>query len=143
MMVVYELHLIRDRDWKIDSVFDDRDLAVMEGRRMEKSRRYLGVRVVEETFDQATNRTVSRTIYRSSRVETPHAEAPHQRNPVAPRGPSPVAPIARPKAPVMTSSAKKSDGYSHSQVFLVAALTVGAIFICGLGAIYALKALSP
>lgn len=142
MMVVYELHLFRDRDWKIDSVFDDRDLAVMEARRIERSKRYLGVRVLEETFDQATSRTASRTIYRSNKVETPQPEALPPRNAGAALR-APVAPPARPKARGVTPT-KRSRGYhSPSQVLLVTSLTIGAVLVCGLGALYALRSLSP
>ena len=40
MMVVFEIHTFREGVWKIDSVFDDKDLAVNEAQRMERSSRY-------------------------------------------------------------------------------------------------------
>lgn len=135
MMVVYELHTLRDRAWKIDSVFDDRDLAVLEARRIERSKHYSGVRVLEETVDQATNRTVSRTIYRSSKIETPPAEG-HQRRPQSASLGSAAKPMAA------HDSATTKHPARHGNVRLVMSLTVGAILICGLGALYALTALT-
>ncbi len=63
-MRAYEIHTFRAGKWKMDSVFDDRELAVSDAERMESSRRFSGVRVIEETFDEDTNKTRTRTIYR-------------------------------------------------------------------------------
>jgi hypothetical protein len=133
MMVVYEIHTFRDGAWKIDSIFDDRDLAVLEAQRVDRAHRYSGVRVVEETYDQVTDKTVTRTIYRSSRVDKPNNEAFHRRaeaiqRPTRPRSSRPVAP-AKPPA-------------SLSRVLVMATLTAGAILFSGLGALYALNALT-
>ena len=134
MMVVYELHTFRDGAWKIDSIFDDRDLAVLEAQRVERANRYTGVRVVEETFDQATDRTITRTIYRSSKIDKPNAEALQRRSeaiqrPARPRPPRPAAAPAKPSV-------------IPSRVLVLATLTAGAILFCSLGAIYALNALT-
>lgn len=138
MMVVYEIHTYRDGAWKIDSIFDDRDLAVLEAHRMERTLRYSGVRVIEETYDQATDRTVTRTIYRSSKADKHNAAAMQRRaesmaltaeNRLA-RLPSGAAAVA----------ARRSA--SVSRILIIATLTCGAILFCSLGAIYALNALT-
>jgi len=69
MLKVFEIHTFRNGSWKIDSVFDDRDLALMEAERIDRSRRYSAVRVIEETFDEETERGGSRTIFRSTKAE--------------------------------------------------------------------------
>lgn len=56
VLKVFELHTYRNGSWKIDSVFDDRDLALMEADRVDRSNRYSAVRVVEETFDEDTEK---------------------------------------------------------------------------------------
>jgi len=66
---VFEIHTFRNGTWKIDSVFDDRDLALMEADRIDRSRRYSAVRVIEETFDEETEKGGSRTIFRSTKAE--------------------------------------------------------------------------
>lgn len=133
MMVVYEIHTFRDGAWKIDSIFDDRDLAMLEAQRVERAKRYSGVRVVEETFDEVTDKTVTRTIYRSSRVDKPNTEAFHRRA-EAIQHPTRARP-SRPEQP-----AKRPASLHH--VLVVATLTAGAILFSGLGAIYALNALT-
>lgn len=135
MMVVYELQLFRDHDWKIDSVFDDRDLAVIEAQRIERSKRYSGVRVVEETCDQSTSRPVTRTIYRSSKVETPHPGASSNRSPSASQ-----AVASLPRQATNAATAKHSGG--NRRFLLVTALTIGAIVVCGLGAFYVFSELN-
>ncbi len=64
---VFEIHTLRDGAWKIDSIFDDRERAVMKGERMGRNARYQEVLVVEETFDEETERAGTLTIYRSTK----------------------------------------------------------------------------
>ncbi|MBK18115.1 MAG: hypothetical protein CMM52_04670 [Rhodospirillaceae bacterium] len=68
-MRAFEIHTFRGGKWKIDSVFDDKDLAMFEARRMDESSRYTGVRVIEENFNESTQETVSRTIFKGGRAE--------------------------------------------------------------------------
>jgi hypothetical protein len=68
-MKAFEIHTYQGGRWKIDSVFDDRDLAVFEAQRMDVSGRYPGIRVVEETFHEASNETTNRTMFRGNKVK--------------------------------------------------------------------------
>ncbi len=68
-LTVFEIHTCRQGAWKIDSVFDDRELAVQEAERMARTQRYSEVRAVEERFDEDTQRSVTRTIFRASKDE--------------------------------------------------------------------------
>jgi len=70
----FEIHTYQGGRWKIDSVFDDRDLAVFEAERMDVSGRYPGVRVVGEVFDEASNTTTSRTVFRGVKVAKANEE---------------------------------------------------------------------
>jgi hypothetical protein len=63
-MKAYEIHTYREGQWKVDSVFDDRDLALHEARKVDENRRYTGIRVIEENYDAATDLTTTRTIFR-------------------------------------------------------------------------------
>lgn len=70
-MKAFEIHTFHDGRWKIDSVFDDAELAVLEARRLNDGKHQLGVRVVEEEFDEHSRRTMVRTIFHSSSVGDP------------------------------------------------------------------------
>ncbi|MBK1697156.1 hypothetical protein [Rhodovibrio salinarum] len=67
--IAYELHSYTGGRWKIQGFFDDRDLAILEARRMDESRRFPAIRVVEERFDPETGGYKSRTVYRSSALD--------------------------------------------------------------------------
>jgi hypothetical protein len=69
MMVAFELQTYQGGTWKIDSMFDDRDLAVMEAQRLGKSDRYSAVRLIEEVYNPETQNTTTRTIFRTSRLQ--------------------------------------------------------------------------
>lgn len=66
-LTVFEILTHEDGTWKIDSIFDDRERAVMKSERLGRHRRYQAVLVVEETFDEETDKVGTRTIYRSAR----------------------------------------------------------------------------
>ena len=131
MLVVYELHLFRNQDWKIDSVFDDRDLAVMEAQQIERSKEYPGVRVVEEICDQFSSRILSsRTIYRSNTIDSRPTAAPRT------GGAGPVmAGASLPMAKSGLSDHNASKGFPKTLVFLL--LAIAGVLLCGLGAFYA------
>ena len=127
MMVVYELHTYSNAAWKLDSVFDDRDLAVIEARQVEQSKQYAGVRVLEETLDDASSRTVSRTIYRSTKAEPPQAAQRQGHRP-------PIGVTQLRLAGI--DPEKQAAGSRH--LLLVGMLTLGGLLICGLGALLTL-----
>jgi hypothetical protein len=129
-MVVFEIHTFRDGTWKIDSVFDDKELAVVEAQRMERSGRYSAIRVVEESFDEATERGNTRTVYRSTKVDRVNTESAERR-----KAPPNIAPPPRPTKP------KKAQA-SFTRLLIVASLTLGAIALAGLGVMYALRSLT-
>jgi len=60
----FEIQLFREGTWKTDSIYDDRGLAEMEARRMETSPRYKNLRIIEEAYDEKSETTKLRTIYR-------------------------------------------------------------------------------
>jgi hypothetical protein len=71
----FEIHTFTAGQWKVDSVFDDRSLAIFEAQRMEGSGRFSAIRVIEEDFNEESNKTTTRTIFRGSKVEANNAEA--------------------------------------------------------------------
>ncbi len=73
-MKAFEIHTFQSGKWKIDSVFDDRDLALFEAQRMDESGRYTGIRIIEEIYVESTQETKTRTIFRGSKVEQANAE---------------------------------------------------------------------
>ncbi len=74
-MKAFEIHIFREGKWKIDSIFDDFELAVFDARRMSESNRYSGVRVIEEIYDENTGETRSRTVFKGAASDNDNAKA--------------------------------------------------------------------
>jgi len=126
-MILYEIHIFRDGKWKIDSVFDDKELAIYEAQRMERGGRFPAVRVIQETYDEETQRTSIRTVYRTSKVQASNIEASRRRaQPLAVAAPPP--PPRRPK----------KSGLSPAALLV----TLILIVLGGIGALYLLQDLS-
>jgi hypothetical protein len=73
-MKAFEMHTYQSGEWKIDSVFDDRDLAMFEAQRMDESGRCTSIRVVEEIRVESTQETKTRTIFQGSKIAAANAE---------------------------------------------------------------------
>jgi hypothetical protein len=67
----YEIQVYRNEKWTIQAFFDDKELAVLEARRMAETNRYSAVRVVEEIVDPNTDDVKQRIVYRWSEVDKP------------------------------------------------------------------------
>ena len=110
-MIAFEIHIHKNGAWKVDSIFDDRELALHEARRAEASNRYAGIRVVEEVWDEATGKTNTRVIFRTSRADKEArarraAAGPKPRRP-APRHGTGREPVRKsPKPPRATTEEK-------------------------------------
>ncbi len=76
-LVAYEVHTLEGGSWQIASMFDDKELALIEARRLEEGLRHRETRVVEETHDEESGRTKSKVIYTSPKLRTP-GNAPSQ-----------------------------------------------------------------
>ena len=70
-MKAFEIQTYQDGKWRINSIFDDRELALFEARRVDESSRYSAVRVIEELFDEASSKTSTKTIFRGGRAADP------------------------------------------------------------------------
>lgn len=125
-MILFEIHTFREGKWKIDSIFDDKDLATYEAQRMERGNRFSAVRVIQETFDEETQRTSTRTVYRSTKVDRMNAEGERKR-----AQPLSVAAPPRPPKP-------KKPGISP----VLMLLTLSAIVLGGIAVLYMLQNVS-
>jgi hypothetical protein len=67
-MITFELHTLKsdagDNQWKLTAVFEDIELARHDATRMDESKRYAGIRLVEEKHNEVTGKTESKTVFR-------------------------------------------------------------------------------
>jgi len=127
--VSYEVLSFREGNWTIQSVYDDRNTAVYEARRLLSGRHEKGVRVMEETYDDDTNETKSRIVFSEEKGAEKKAE------PAKPEARTGVG-TAQPRA----KAAEKDDvvGYIIKLVLIVggiclALLALGAFLISEFG----------
>ena len=134
-MKAYEIQTYQNGRWKIDAVFDDRSLAMFEAKRMDEGNRFSGVRVVEENFDEASQKTLSRTIFRGGRAESvaykdDRPDSAPKRGAPAKRGGS------RERAAGRRPAAKRKKGGFAGPLMLLTFLIVA-----GLGGLFGLQQL--
>ena len=139
-MRAYEIHTFAGGKWKIDSVFDDRDLALFEASRMEESGRHAGVRVIEEEFEESTQKTRVRTIYRGSKLESSNAAALEKAKEMRVQAAQHKAEIAQEKQrkrveAVRAEKARQTNPFRLVSVFAIIAL-IGLSAVIGLRFLY-------
>lgn len=86
VLVAYELQVLEQGQWKIKSMHQDRESAVVEARRIEESLRPHETRVVEETYDEASGRSRSAVVYTTPMVKDSGSKARLQAGRVRDRG---------------------------------------------------------
>jgi hypothetical protein len=62
-MSSFELQTYKAGKWEIDSYYDDRELALSEAERLDVGGRHNGVRVVEENYDETSNRSSYHVVF--------------------------------------------------------------------------------
>ena len=134
-MKAFEIHTYQDGKWKIDSVFDDRELALFEARRVDEGSRYSGVRVIEENYDEASDLTTTRTIFRGGNADR-QEKARKAKLAVEARA------TARRGGTREAGKNKQARKTKKSTNPLIPVLILGALVIAGLAALFGLQELS-
>jgi hypothetical protein len=62
-MNTYEVQVYENSDWKFSSYFDNRTEAVEQARRMLVGSHIIGVRVIQEDYDQDTNKATNSVVF--------------------------------------------------------------------------------
>ena len=62
-MDTFELQVYQNGGWQFDSYYDSRDLVLSEAKRVDEAGRYLGVRVLEERFNEERQSSSYATIF--------------------------------------------------------------------------------
>lgn len=75
MIQAYEIQTYKGGVWQVDSVFDDKELAVHEATTLHERGRYVGVRVVLETYNEETDEVTVRTVLKLSNTDAEDAVA--------------------------------------------------------------------
>ncbi len=93
--VSYELLSFKGGSWVIESVYDNKDVALHEARRMLEGRHQKGVKVIEETYDPDTDNTRARVVFSRQKGEEKPRQKSRDENEEKSKTNSKAAPAAR------------------------------------------------
>ncbi|MBC8267187.1 MAG: hypothetical protein H8E36_00370 [Rhodospirillaceae bacterium] len=65
--VSFEIYSFKGGNWMLDSVHDDKNMAIHQGRMLISSPHHMAIRVIQETYDEATDNTTSKIIYKEQK----------------------------------------------------------------------------
>ena len=132
LLVAYEVHTFESGTWKITSMFNEKELALIEARRLEEGIRKRETRVVEESHDEDSGRTRTKVVYSTPRIRTDSALGQAQKPAQADKAPAtkPEAVERRPRKP-RPRPAVQDSGPSYMIItisfLLIVALGVGGL----------------
>lgn len=80
--VSYEIYSFKNGDWMLDSVHDDKNMAIHQGRMLISSPHHMAIRVIEESYDDVSDQSVSKIVYKEQKggAEEKPKKAPAQKS---------------------------------------------------------------
>ncbi len=73
-MSTFEIQVYKSGNWNVDSYFDDREIAMSEAERINGSGRHAGVRILQEDYDEASNKSKCRVVFSKTRQSDENQE---------------------------------------------------------------------
>lgn len=133
-IINYEVQAYRNGGWKIESICDDREIAVFEAKRILQRPHNLAVRVMRESSRPGDSDSFVKMVYREAKGEV---DAPPP-----PRRPAPARRAARVQADTAEWDYGEAGGEARGEsvvvpVFMV--LLFGLLILSGIAAILALR----
>ncbi len=119
--VSYEVLSSRGDNWMIESVNDDREVALYEARALLENRYLKAVKVVQETYDDEADRTTTRTIFNEARG-------------AAKGKPKPETEKETEDAAAAPAVSRKKDGSDVVKYLIILVLSIGGIALVMLAA---------
>ena len=115
--VSYEVLSTRGDNWMIESVYDDREAALYEARALLDNRHLKAVKVVQETYDDEADRTITRTIFNEARGAAKGKPKPATQEETK----------DAPAAPAAPAVGRKKDGSEVIKYLIILVLSIGGI----------------
>lgn len=63
LIVTFEIYTFRNGNWTVDSVHDDKNLAIHQARLLLDGRHHMAIKVMEETYDEAADKSMSKVVF--------------------------------------------------------------------------------
>ena len=126
-MIAYELHTLRNGQWKMDSVFDDRDLAISQATQADETKRYAGIRLIEEDYNETTETATTRIIFRGGTASKTDSKKPP---PAAAKPKTAVPKAAAGREPRRTAKPRQAET-KKSSLFVPVFASVALLVVMG------------
>lgn len=124
--VSYELMSFRGGSWVIESVYDSKDVALQEARRLLEGRHQKGVKVIEETYDADTDNTRARVVFSRQKNEEKPQQKSSKDGDEKSKTDAQVAPAAR----------KKQGDPAFMKYILILVFSVGGILFGAIALVF-------
>ena len=115
--VSYEVLSTRGDNWTIESVYDDREAAMYEARTLLDNRHLKAVKVVQETYDDEADRTITKTIFNEVRGAAKGKPKPETQEETK----------DAPAAPAAPAVGRKKDSSEVIKYLIILVLSIGGI----------------
>ncbi len=69
--VSFEIYSYRNGNWSVDSVHDDKQLAIHQARLLLESRHHMAIKIMEESYDEATDKSTSKVVFSKKKSDEP------------------------------------------------------------------------
>lgn len=137
--VSYELQTYLGGAWKIDSIYDDRQIAIYEAQRLHAGGRFSAVRVIEERFDENHGRITSKTVFRAAKADKSNVDAMERQKTVRRE-------VQQARKAAGVGEYKKRGGTGAAERSgpgpVALTLILGGLILAGIGVILALRYMS-
>ena len=124
--VSYELLSFKGGNWVIESVYDTKDMAVQEARRLLDGRHQKGVKVIEETYDADTDNTRARIVFSRQKGEDKPRQKSRKESTEKSKTDAKAAPAAR----------KKRGDPAFMKYILILVFSVGGILFGAIALVF-------
>ena len=132
--VNYELHTYLGGVWKIDSIYDDLQIAIYEAQRLHAGGRFSAIRVVQEKFDENAGRMISKTVFRAAKADESNADTMERQKTVRRE-----VREARKAAGLRQFKNGRGSVAANNSSPIALTLTLGGLLLAGIGVILALR----
>lgn len=118
--ISYEVYAYKGGKWVIDSVYDDKRQALHEGRTLLESRHLSGVKIIQEDYDNETDKTSAMVIFNETKNI---GKVKHK-----PKKVKSSSPVSTTKAPPHPHKVKKGE---FSRIIIKLVLVLGGLMLGG------------
>lgn len=127
--VSYEIYSFKNGNWMLDSVHDDKGMAVHQGRMLIASPHHMAIRVVQESYDDETDNSTSKIIYKDQKGEDDKARKPAGKNTKS----------ATRKGPVKKKQNKKKKGNKTLMILVLSLVGISIGLLAFIGILIAMS----